>query len=166
MTLEKDGVEFRRPTLSDGLEIHRLIAGSPPLDLNSVYSYYLFGAHFAETSVVAETNGEIVGFISAYRIPQRPDTLFVWQVVVSKALRGRQIARRMLEAVLQRHQAGELGFVEATVNPSNRASRSLFERLARDRGTRLLESEFLDAAAFGPGSEHEPEILLRIPLNQ
>lgn len=165
MSSGKGNVSFRRPTLDDGLDIHNLIAASPPLDLNSVYSYYLFGAHFSDTSIVAEADGKPVGFISAYRVPQRPDTLFVWQVVVHRALRGQRIASRMLESLLARFTKGELRFVEATVNPSNLASRGLFERLAKSRGTPLQECEFLDAAAFGSTAEHEPETLLRIPLN-
>ena len=107
----------------------------------------------------------MVGFLSAYRIPQRPQTLFVWQVVVNRALRGKQIAWRMLTTLLQRFDGDELQFVEATVNPSNAASRGLFERLAAETGTQLEEETFLDASAFGPGGDHESELLLRVPLN-
>ena len=164
MSSEKDDVLFRSPSTDDGLEIHRLIADSPPLDLNSAYCYHLFGAHFRDTCILAEQAGELVGFISAYRIPTRLDTLFVWQVVVSQTSRGRRIAWRMLESLLERFGNDELRFVEATVNPSNAASRGLFQRLARSRGTALQEDNFLDATAFGSASEHEPEILLRIPL--
>ena len=73
----KDDVLFRPPGTNDGLKIHRLIADSPPLDLNSIYSYCLLGAHFRDTCILAERAGEPIGFISAYRIPKRPDTLFV-----------------------------------------------------------------------------------------
>ncbi len=164
MSSDKDDVLFRSPSIDDGLEIYRLISDSPPLDLNSAYCYHLFGAHFRDSCVLAEHAGELVGFISAYRIPRRPDTLFVWQVVVSQASRGRRIAWRMLESLLERFSSNELRFVEATVNPSNAASRGLFQRLARSRGTALQEDDFLDATAFGSASEHEPEVLLRIPL--
>ncbi len=165
MSPEKDAISYRPPNGGDGLRVHRLIADSPPLDLNSVYSYYLFGIHFRDTSIVAEQSGELLGFISAYRVPNQPDTLFVWQVVVSLAARGQGIARHMLDALLARFDGEPLKFVEATLNPSNKASRGLFERLARSRGSRLSEREFLSAAAFGAEGDHEPEILLRIPLN-
>ncbi len=166
MPTDKDDVLFRPPNADDGLEIHRLIANSPPLDLNSIYSYCLFGAHFRDSCILAEQAGRLIGFISAYRIPRQPDTLFVWQVVVSKASRGQGIARRMLHTLLERFNQDDLLFVEATVNPSNGASRRLFENLARSRGSILQEEDFLDASAFGSNSDHEPEILLRIPLTQ
>jgi len=164
MPIGKDDVQFRPPRPEDGLEIHSLIADSPPLDLNSVYSYCLFGAHFDDSCILAEQAGTITGFISAYRIPRQPDTLFVWQVVVSKEARGQGMARRMLDALLQRFDDSEIGFVEATVNPSNSASRGIFAGLARNRGTTLQEKDFLAASAFGDASGHEPEILLRVPL--
>jgi len=165
MSSNKGDLLFRRPTLSDGLAVHQLIAASPPLDLNSVYSYYLFGAHFSDTSIVAEQAEQPVGFISGYRIPGRPHTLFVWQVVVAKACRGQHVAWRMLDSLLNRPENRDLAYVETTVGPSNLASRALFERLARERGSSVSEDAFLDAAAFGPGDGHEAEPLLRIPLN-
>jgi L-2,4-diaminobutyric acid acetyltransferase len=165
MSATKDEIHIRKPQASDGYDIHRLIANSPPLDLNSVYSYYLLSEHFSDSCVVAESRGQVIGFLSAYRIPQRPQTLFVWQVVVDQALRGKRIAWRMLESLLQRFQHGEVVQVEATVNPGNAASRGLFERLAAAQGTTLQEETFLEASAFGPGGNHESEILLRVPLN-
>jgi L-2,4-diaminobutyric acid acetyltransferase len=105
----------------------------------------------------------VAGFLSAYRIPERIDTVFVWQVVVSKELRGRRVASRMLDTLLSRF-GPDVKYVESTVNPSNIASSGLFEHLARERGTTLTEDTFLEAAAFGPAADHESEILLRIPL--
>jgi len=164
MSSYTDDVRFRAPHSGDGLEVHRLIANSPPLDLNSVYSYHILCDHFRDTCIVAEHDGALAGFISGYRIPQRPDTLFVWQVVVGRQLRGRGIALRMLESLLTRFEVDDVTHVEATVNPSNDPSRALFERLAHSRGTTLIESTYLEAAAFGSSVQHESEILLRIPL--
>jgi L-2,4-diaminobutyric acid acetyltransferase len=167
----------RKPEASDGFALHQLVAASPPLDLNSIYSYYLLSDHFRDSCVVAECRGQLAGFLSAYRIPSRPETLFIWQVVVAREQRGRGVASRMLEALLARFEDAQLQSIqaiqaiqaiEATVNPSNRASRALFERLARQRGATLQESTFLPAAAFGPGghgADHESETLLRLSLH-
>lgn len=164
MSTSQDAITIRKPETSDGYVIHQLIADSPPLDLNSVYSYYLLSDHFRDSCAVAEAHGKVVGFVSAYRVPQRPDTLFIWQVVVDRTMRGHGVAGRMLASLLQRYPRNEVRLVEATVNPSNNASRGLFERLALEYGSQVEEAPFLDAAAFGSGSDHESEILLRIPL--
>lgn len=166
MSTTQDEIRTRKPGTDDGYKIHQLIANSPPLDLNSVYCYYLLSDHFRDSCVIAEYQNKIIGFISAYQIPQRPQTLFVWQVVVNQEFRGQKIAWRMLIDLLQRFQPTELHQLETTVNPSNAASRGLFERLAAEQGTVLKEDVFLEAEAFGPGDNHESELLLRIPLKQ
>lgn len=163
--LSKKEIYLRKPTRADGYRIHQLIEQSPPLDPNSIYSYHLLTHHFGDTCIVAEVGGKVVGFISAYIVPNRPDTLFVWQVVVDKSQRGRGIARMMLSGLLSRPECSNARYLEATVNPSNNASRRLFERYAEDWGEHVIEEEFLSATAFGEGSAHESEILLRIPLH-
>lgn len=166
MLATQDKIHTRKPKADDGYDIHQLIANSPPLDLNSVYSYYLLCKHYRDSCVIAEYQNQIVGFISAYPLPQQPQTLFIWQVVVDQAYRGQRIAWRMLSSLVQRYQQTELQQVEATVNPSNTASRGLFERLAVEQNTMLQEEVFLDATAFGTKDNHESELLLRVPLRQ
>jgi L-2,4-diaminobutyric acid acetyltransferase len=164
MEVPTSDILTRQPESRDGLPIHHLIANSPPLDLNSIYSYYLLSDHFRETCIVAEFQGVVVGFVSAYFIPKRPQTLFIWQVVVDSSQRGHGVALQMINALLTRLGGQQPSAIETTVNPSNVASRALFERLARQWGSTLEMSPFLEALAFGPEGEHESEILLRIPL--
>src|SRR5690606_42164986 len=65
-----------------------LVARCQPLDTNSVYCNLLQCSDFADTAIAAEdANGQLVGFISGYRPPSRPDTLFVWQVAVDASMR-------------------------------------------------------------------------------
>ncbi len=85
---------FRVPTRSDGTRVHELIAQCSPLDENSAYCNFLQSTHFKNTCVLAERNGEIVGFISAYRKPDKPKELFIWQVAVHESVRGKGLAFR------------------------------------------------------------------------
>ncbi len=157
---------LRKPCLADGSAIHALVQRCPPLDLNSSYSYFLLSSHFAHTCVVAERGGEIEGFLSAYLRPDAPDTLFVWQVAVDESMRGKGVARLMLSSLLSRSECKAVSWLEATVGPTNVASRGLFRTMAHALGVNMAESEFLSEEAF-PGQAHEPEYLLRIgPLGQ
>ena len=79
----------------DGAALHDLIAACPPLDLNSRYAYLLLCHHHAQTSVVAELDGVLVGAITAYIPPIQPDTLFVWQVAVAPASRGNSLGHTL-----------------------------------------------------------------------
>lgn len=156
------GVLLRNPRDDEGYVIHDLIKRSPPLDTNSIYCYYLLTRHFHKTCVLAEVDENVIGFISAYRIPERPDTLFVWQVVVDAGQRGRGIGRMMIEDLLGRPECEGVRYLETTVGPTNKASRKLFLAYAKRRGTSVDEQLFLPASAFGDG-DHESEMLLRIP---
>ncbi|MBX3666744.1 MAG: diaminobutyrate acetyltransferase, partial [Burkholderiales bacterium] len=93
---------LREPRITDGAAIHRLVRACPPLDLNSPYAYLLLCAHHAGSCVLAEQDAGPAGFVSAYRLPARADTVFVWQVAVAPAARGQGLALRMLEHLLAR----------------------------------------------------------------
>lgn len=161
-----DGIVLLRPQLEQGKAVHELVQRCPPLDLNSSYSYFLLCSHFADTCVVAEQDGVTVGFLSAYRLPAAPHTLFVWQVAVDASARGRQLAGRMLEEVLRRPACSGVQLIETTVSPSNNASRRVFERFAAAHEAAWYEEMFLTPAHFG-AEHHEEEVLFRIgPLTR
>ncbi len=153
---------LRPPRRADGAAIHALIAACPPLDLNSVYAYLLQCEHFAMTGVVAERDGRIDGFISAYQPPGREDVIFIWQVAVHERARGHGLGQRMLAEILRRPACADACFLETTVGPDNKASRGMFASLARKLRAPIAESALFTAGMFGDGPEHEDERLLRI----
>lgn len=157
----KTKIAFREPAIADGDAIYQLIRTSPPLDVNSRYAYLLLCHHFSETCVVAESDGEVVGFLSAYRPPRRPEVLFVWQVAVGETARGQGVAGRMLESVLARPACEHVSFLETTVSPSNAPSQRLFRSFAEKRQARSEETTLFPESAFG-GDAHESEVLFRI----
>lgn len=159
-------VSFSRPEVTQGSEIHDLVRACPPLDLNSAYAYLLLCAHHPETCVRAENAGRTVGFVSAYRVPQHPEVLFIWQVAVADEMRGKGLARRMLHELLARDAVRGCRYLETTVTPSNTASCGLFHALAAELEAPLQESVLFSRENFGAGS-HESEMLFRIgPINQ
>lgn len=156
------GIQLRAPRIEDGAAIYELIRQCPPLDVNSCYAYLLVCHHHAQTSVVAESGGRILGFISGYLPPLQPDTFFVWQVAVHSDARGRRLGLSMLRYLLQQPVAKSTRYLETTVSPSNQASRATFARLAQDLETAMSEQALFDKAMFGEGAAHEDEMLLRI----
>ena len=154
-------IELRIPTLSDGMDVYRLVERCPPLDANSSYCDILQCGHFAQTSVAAEMNGEIVGFISAYKKPEQENTLFVWQVAVDEKARGLGLASDMLMHILQRPQCQGVNRLETTITEDNKGSWALFERLAKTLSTDLNSSIWLEKQKHFDG-QHESEALVVI----
>ncbi|UOQ50500.1 MULTISPECIES: diaminobutyrate acetyltransferase [Gracilibacillus] len=127
------------------------------LDTNSSYKYILMSEYFSDTCVVAKQNNQVVGFITAFIPPKKPDAVFVWQVGVDASQRGKGIASKMLNYLVKSDACQNVQFVEATITPDNKASQSLFQKLARDFNTEITSSEFFTKDIF-PGDEHEEEL--------
>lgn len=147
------------------MAVFSLISSCPPLDTNSSYCNLLQCSHFANTSVAAEKAGYLVGFISGYIIPDRPDTLFIWQVAVSEQARGLGLASRMLEHILNRSRSTSIQYLETTITQENDASWALFKRLSRSYNANFTSSIWMDRDKHFEGL-HDSEELVRIgPLN-
>jgi L-2,4-diaminobutyric acid acetyltransferase len=149
-------VGFGSPQLDDGRELWRLARDSQTLDLNSAYTYVMCCRDFAATSVVARNADGVCGFVIGFARPERPRTLFVWQVAVDVTQRGRGLGRHMLDYLAD----DRYRYVEATVTPGNMASDRLFSSFARGRNAELERTPLFGAELF-PG-DHEPEVLYRI----
>jgi len=161
MSNTQASVVYRQPLAVDGAAVYRLVEQCPPLDTNSMYCNLLQSSHFSGTSVAAEYQGELVGFISGYIVPERPDCLFVWQVAVSDKVRGKGVATGMLKAILARPQCDAVRYLETTITESTRASWALFEGLAAKCQTGLEHSVMFDRDEH-LGGEHDSEQLVRI----
>ena len=78
--LDADGVGIRAPSHTDGALLWEITRQAGTL----------------------EVYGKPAGFVTAHRLPDRPDVLFVWQVAVLSEFRGLGIAKRLLNDILDR----------------------------------------------------------------
>lgn len=158
---DRPAIQLRPPRAADGAALFDLIAACPPLDPNSRYCNLLHCTHFAGTSVAAEREGRLVGFISGYLPPARPDTLFIWQVAAHSEARGAGLGKRMLKHLLARPACAGVRYLDTTVTADNHASEAMFRSLARDLGARVRRHRWFDRERHF-GGVHDDEYLLRI----
>mgnify|MGYP000280004674 CR=1 FL=1 len=157
---------FYPPTKEDGWAVSQLISDCPPLDTNSAYCNLLQCHHFASTSVAVRLENELVGFISGYLIPEKPDTLFVWQVAVSDKARGHGIAAQMIDHILNRDNCQSVRFIDTTITETNEASWALFGRVAKNYNASLEREDLFTKNEHFSG-QHDTEILVTIgPLTR
>lgn len=149
---------IRTTTEEDGAALWELVKLTGKLEVNTSYCYLLFSKLFSQTCLVAEIDGQLAGFVMAFQPPEQDDTLFVWQVGVHPAYRGRGLATRLLSALFEEND--EQQYLEASVTPSNQASLALFRGYAKRRDTRCEEGTFLPSHCFP--KQHETEMLLRV----
>lgn len=155
---------LRKPTTLDGASVHHLVATCKPLDVNSLYCNILQCHHFSDTAILAELNGKTVGFISGYRLPEQPDTLFVWQVAVAPDVRGSGLATRMLSSLIKRQQ-DDIRFLHTSITESNAASWNTFRRVA-EQFDAPFNSDVLFERDQHLDGKHDTEFLVQIgPFN-
>lgn len=151
------GPHLRAPEVSDGAAFWRMAKDTEVLDLNSSYSYLLWCRDFADTSVIAELDGEPAGFVTGYVRPDSPNTLLIWQVAVTEAARGEGLASIMLDELAVRTRADSL---ETTITADNGASNALFSRFAERHGADHDVSPLFTPEDYPDG--HDTEYLHRI----
>src|SRR5690625_2268712 len=121
-------IDLRSPSLADGAAMWRLTRDTGVLDLNSSYQYLLWCRDFAETSVVGVTPDQrLMGFVTGFLRPDEPGTLMIWQVAVDSAARGRGLASRMLDYLVETTGVEHL---ETTVTDDNAASKQQIDSIA------------------------------------
>ena len=155
---------LRKPVAEDGAAIWELVRACKPLDENSMYCNLIQCDHFRDTCVVAELDGHVVGWVSAYVLPDDPETLFVWQVAVSEAARGIGLGTLMLSDLLQRPACSGVKRLQTTITADNEASWALFRKFAVSRESHLdAEAYFTKALHFRDrqSTEHMVTIDLR-----
>lgn len=155
--------ELTPPVAEDAAAVWKLVADTPSLDANSPYAYLLLCTHFADTGLVARVGRRLAGFVLGYARPDAGGTVFAWQVAVAEASRGRGLGGRLLDAWFARcARRSDARFLEATVTPSNPASRGLFTSFARRHGAPLREGMAFPKAWFPGDVPHDDEIGIRV----
>ena len=151
-------IDLRPPKLADGADLWRLTRDTGVLDLNSSYQYLLWCRDFADTSVVGVSDdGRLMGFITGFLRPDEPTTLMVWQVAVDAAARGRGLASRMLDYLVETTGVEHL---ETTVTDDNAASKAMFASLAQRHEANHTVTPLFTPELYPDG--HDTEYLHRI----
>lgn len=154
-------INIRRTHAGDGKNIWQLVKDVGVLDLNSAYCYLVLCDHFRETCAVAEMEGEVVGFVTAYLLPEDETTLFIWQIGIASAARGRGVAKKLILELLARKSCRNVTQISATISPSNKASLALFNSLANHLQAGFNAQDYYDRSLF-PDNGHEQEDLITV----
>lgn len=153
---------FSKPLKENAKDIYNLIKRGGVLDLNSEYLYLLQCTHFSETCSVATFNDEIIGFVSGYLLPNKSDTLFIWQVAVDERFRGQNIAFKTIMNIFNSNE--NIKYILSTVSPSNKSSQRVFEKLANHFNTKIENETTFSLEDFLNSHEIEVQYLIG-PIN-
>ena len=111
--------------------------------------------------MAAVDGDELLGSVTGYRIPERSDTLFIWQVAVHPKARGQGLARTMLRKLAAQTVLQGVRFFETSITPGNAASWRLFTGFATEHHADMVRSVMFEQTTHFHGA-HETEHLVRI----
>lgn len=156
-------VRLDRPRTADAVAMWRTVRESGRLDPNSLYFYLLWCRDFADSSVAAhDDSGRLIGFVTGFRRPTAPGTLFIWQIAVGAAHRRSGLGSQMVDHLVEAGEARPTA-LEASVTPDNTAAAALFDSFARRHGAPLRRRTLFGSDLFPDA--HDAEELLRIDLD-
>ncbi|MGG1551344.1 diaminobutyrate acetyltransferase [Paenibacillus ferrarius] len=159
--MEAQNVIIRTVRSDEGQFIWQSVVESQKLDINSAYCYIMLCHYFSETCWVAEVEGNMAGFVTAFIHPSQPEVLFVWQIAVSAKHRGKGLAQKLLQQLLASEHCRHVRYVETTISPDNEASKRLFAKIAEELDAPIVEGEGFPVSLF-PAHGHADERLIRI----
>jgi L-2,4-diaminobutyric acid acetyltransferase len=110
---------------------------------------------------VAYHRDQLVGFVSAYLLPQRPGTLFIWQVAIGEIARGQGLAKQMILQLLRQPACAAVTDMETTITESNTTSWALFTSLSRELNASLSSRVCFDQQQHFEG-QHDTELLVSV----
>lgn len=154
-------VRIRRPRPEEGSAIWNLVRRSESLDPDARHVLPLLASSLADTSLVAEIEGALVGFIGGYRAPTLPHSVLVWQIDVDPSFREQGLGNALLHALIRCPGCAGVEFVEAAVSPANVPTKRLLESFARDLDT-ACEVTLGSAKSVIAASAEQSEDLLRV----
>ncbi len=158
----EESVKILKPNEEDGKRIWQLVQRLSKLDANSCYAYLLWSSYFRNYTLVAKSSSTIIGFVTSFVAPEKKNTLFIWQVGVDPNYRGKGIAQQLIWKLLHKaNKTQSISALEASISPSNIASKKLFENIAGRLNTEFSYKAFFPEDYF-PNNNHEKEELIHI----
>ena len=82
----KQELMIRQVQPEDATLLRELARRCPPLDVHTHYTYWVIARYFGKNSFIAEQEGRGAAYITSV---ENNDTLLIWQIGITEALRGR-----------------------------------------------------------------------------
>jgi diaminobutyrate acetyltransferase len=117
----------RNPGEGDFLRVHNFVKQCDTIETYPKHLFKIITRYLGNSCYIAEIGDRIIGFSMGMRSQRDPETFFLWQIGVIPGLRGKGVAKELVEAMERRARSLGCSKIEATVDPANRQSYRLFE---------------------------------------
>jgi len=154
---------LRAPEADDAGRIADLADGFASGEAYAPQGDLMSNAAFRDTSVVAELEGELVGGVTAYRLPYDPQTLFIWHADVAETARDQGLSSLMMGYLMRQEACVGVTRVQTAIAPMDERAWTLFRHFARWQRSHM-EIQMFITQALTPFAQHETDHLVTILL--
>lgn len=155
------------PSDHDYVEIHEFIVGMDGLEQYPVHFYKIMVHYFGNSFFLVRQEHRIVGLAWGITSQKNKDIFFLWQIGVLPEFRGRNIARLLMDKVIEFAAEQSCKKIHTTTEPSNVPSWKLFDKLGFQNVSKgsITESEGIRAMVnyYGSGSS---QVFFELPVKE
>ncbi|MGH3822296.1 MAG: GNAT family N-acetyltransferase [Pseudonocardiaceae bacterium] len=134
--------------------VEQLISrGGPYVRLRTSSDYWLYSELFSSTCPVAVENDQVIGVVIAFRSQDKPEDVYIQDVMTHPDHRRQGIARTLLDAVRERAVTWGCERLYLTSEPDNTPSHATWLSLGFSNiaGDRIDNGVFVTSDYKGPG---------------
>lgn len=129
MNLKKENIPAVMELLSNG---------KPYVLPHHDYVYWIMEGYFPSSNYVVSEDNKVIGFICALPSIDKK-CYFIWQIVVDVDYRGKKIASKLVDRIIEESKVHGYNKLELTINKDNKASYKLFQRIAIKHNSSLIK---------------------------
>jgi len=123
-------MEIRKVNVEDAVLLRKLAHECKPLDVHTPYTYWVVCNFFGDGCFILQDNRKAVGYIMTLL---KGDCLFIWQIGILEAYRGKKHSRALLMAAEQYAREKGLEKMLVSIAPENQNSYHAFHQYCKGR---------------------------------
>lgn len=129
-------MEIAKATPEDYAAIYQLMNNTQGIDNHTAYTLWQCTYFDADFFLVAKEQDTLLGYV--FGRPTGADHIFLWQIAVSEAARGKHVGKQLVQQFIK--QAQTKGFTQliTTITQGNQASERLFQSIAKELESALV----------------------------
>ena len=135
-------------------QIKKMVEACSPLDVHTLYTYWVLARYFTDTSFVLYDNDEAIGFIIAIT---KDNVGFIWQIGVLPQYRKQDLSYLLIDKTIQAFKNKGINDIELTIDTNNQISFAAFNSYCKKQNLKLFRKEPVE-------NQYKNEIIYKITI--
>ncbi|KYC53386.1 MAG: Acetyltransferase (GNAT) family protein [Candidatus Methanofastidiosum methylothiophilum] len=123
---------IRKCTVEDIDSLRIFVNECKPLELHTPFTYWTLFNYFSNLCFLILDEEKVIGFISGIRSSVDKDTVYLWQIGVSKEYRGKKYASLLIDHFIKAVSDLDCNKIQVSISPENESSYNAFAKYTKE----------------------------------